>query len=205
MNINLMTYDRGTLIDVTDTAGTRYKLPKPKGWATGTAPNLFGSTVPDFPIVFRDSEASGTERFRNFKVDGVRTLHQLITAYNAWQRTTTLHINVGQSLTGKLSASQALVDYSKLVARSKKVVSRTPGGADWHDIGRFGAMNEATYNVVVVTEKDLFILALFILSVCTVTLLVIGCTKSNKSRKKKVVYKPVSVRSEDESVSLSVS
>ena len=205
VNIRLMTYT-SKLTPVTDRLGTRHSLPTPSGW--DTPQNLFGNTVPDFPIVFRNSEAAGAERFANFEVDGVTTLHQLIDAYNTWQTDKKLDINVRQTLRGQLDKLKALVAYSKAVARKKRIIqprerlASAPGYGDWFDIEQFGAMNEATNDVVVVTGKDLAVLALFILNVCTVTILITKCNKGTRSKGKKVTYEAVSVMSESELVSV---
>ena len=205
VNIHLRTYT-SKLKKVTDKDRKTHYLPTPNGW--DTPQNLFGSRVPDFPIIFRNSEAAGAERFANFEVNGVTTLHQLIAAYNDWQNSRVLEINLRQSLRDQSRQLQLLVAYSKAVARKKQIVKRgerissAPGYGDWFDIEQFGAMNEATNDVVVVTAKDLAVLALFILNVCTVTILITKCTKSTKSRGKKVKYEPVSVMSESELVSV---
>ena len=206
VNIHLRTYDTTDLQNVRDRNGVLHRLPTAIGW--DDPQNLFGNTVPDFPIVFRNSEAPGPERFVNFEVAGVRTLHQLITAYNRWQNSRVLEINLGETLRGQLPKLQLLVAYSKAVARERRIVPRgtpiasAPGFGDWFDIEQFGAMNEATNDVVAVTGKDLAILALFLLNVCMTTILIMKCNKGTRSRGKKVKYEAVSVMSESELVSV---
>ena len=75
-------------------------------------------------------------------------------------------------------------------------------GRDKPEIGGFDAMNELTSNVFVVSGKDLFILALLLLNICSVIVLVCRCTKNKVRTGKKVIYKPVSVSSENESLNV---
>ena len=69
---------------------------------------------------------------------------------------------------------------------------------DQPEIGGFDAMNELTSNVFVVSGKDLIILALLLLNICSVIVLVCRCTKNKVRTGKKVIYKPVGINSENE-------
>ena len=180
VNIRLRTYDTRQLDRVTG-------LPKQNGWDGPY--NLFGNTVPDFPILFRDSDAPVPRRFANFQSADIQTMHQLIARYNNGQFLPHLRIDVTQSLSGELAKLKALVRFSKEVAQ---MVGRQ----------QLNVMNQPRNDIVVVTAKDLAILALFLLNVCMVTILITKCTKSTKSRGKKVKYEPVSFMSESELVSV---
>ena len=183
VNIRLMTYS-GVLRNVRDGNGMIHSLPTPNGW---DAPfNLFGNTVPNFPIVFRDETRQGADKFANFEMDDVTTLYELIDVCNRMGIPRALRINKGQSLLVQFRQLKRLVSCSEEVAQ----------------MGVIDAMNEPTANVVVVTGKDLAILALFLLNVCMVTILITKCNKGTKSRGKKVSYEPVSVMSESELVSV---
>ena len=121
VNIHLRTYT-SRLTTVTDRFGDDHSLPTQYGWDVPF--NLFGNTVPDFPIVFRNSEASGPDKFANFQVTGVTTMHQLIDAYNAWQSRSNTNLRItGKTLRVNLDKLQALVAYSKAVARQRMVVT----------------------------------------------------------------------------------
>ena len=200
VNIHLMTYGLPLRTE------NGKQLPTQNGW--DTPQNLFGDRVPDLPIVFRNSEAAGVERFTNFEVTGVTTLPLLIKAYNDWQNSKVWEIDLEHTLRDQPRKLQLLVAYSKAVARQRQIVKRgtpiasAPGFGDWVDIEQFGAMDEATDDVVVVTAKDLAILALFLLNVCLVTILIMKCNKGTKPKGKKAMYEAVSVMSESELVSV---
>ena len=182
-----MTYSPQTDI-VTDRNGVQHLLPNQNGWYR-TDYNLFGNTVPNFPIVFRDSLADAPRKYANYQSQTIQTMHQLIAAYNRWQTNPRLRIDVRQTLRGQLPKLKALVTYTKEVAQMVGTQ-------------QLNVMNEPTNDVVVVTGKDLAVLALFLLNVCMVTILIMKYTKSTKSREKKVKYEPVSVMSESELVSV---
>ena len=59
-------------------------------------------------------------------------------------------------------------------------------------------VNSATGYVLMVTGKDLFILMLLIVNICTMTILISKCTKCDESLGREVIYKAVSVISENE-------
>ena len=71
------------------------------------------------------------------------------------------------------------------------------------DIGRYdriGTMSEGTWDTTNVTGKDLLIFILLIVNAFTLMVIACGCTKCCKTKEKNVIYEPVSIVSENESI-----